>query len=56
MKMCKGKFKRFSRKQLWSVGAAIVLTAFHLAVMAQDGNAGINAANTQVRSYFPIRY
>ena len=52
MKMCKWRFNKFSPKQVWSVGAALVLTAFHLAAMAQDGNAGINAANQQVRSYF----
>ena len=52
MKKCRWKFKRFGRKQLWSVGASIVLTALHFSAMAQDGNAGIEAANQQVRSYF----
>ena len=50
--MCKWRFNKLYPKQLWSVGAALVLMAFHLAAMAQDGNAGINAANQQVRSYF----
>ena len=50
--MCRWKFKRFSQKQLWSGSAALILTAFHLAAIAQDGNAGIEAANQQVRSYF----
>lgn len=50
--MCKWKFRRINRKQLLSIGAALVLTAFHLAAMAQDGNAGINEANQKVRSYF----
>ncbi len=45
-------FKRFSGKQWLSAGAVIALTFIHLAVMAQDGNAGINEANTKVRSYF----
>jgi len=50
--MCKWKFKKFTRKQVVAIGAALVLTAFHLAAMAQDGNAGINEANLKVRSYF----
>ncbi|MEJ7676836.1 MAG: DUF4134 domain-containing protein [Segetibacter sp.] len=33
-------------------GIAITLTLTEFDLMAQDGNAGINAANTQVRSYF----
>src|SRR5690606_12436224 len=41
-----------SPKKVGSFGAALVLTAFHFGAMAQDGNAGINAANEQVRSYF----
>jgi len=52
MKMCKWKLKKLSRKQSLHIAAVIVLTVFHLSVKAQDGNAGINAANTQVRSYF----
>lgn len=50
--MCRWNFKRFSQKQLLAVGGAVILTTFHLAAMAQDGNAGIEAANQQVRSYF----
>lgn len=34
------------------LGIAIALTLTELNVMAQDGNAGINDANTKVRSYF----
>ena len=45
-------FKSFSGKQWLSAGAVIALTFIHLTVMAQDGNAGINEANTKVRSYF----
>jgi hypothetical protein len=52
MKMKRLNFKRFSRKQWFSAGAVIALTFIDLAVMAQDGNAGINEANTKVRSYF----
>lgn len=52
MKMKRLNFKSFSRKQWLNAGAVIALTFIHLAVMAQDGNAGINEANTKVRSYF----
>ncbi len=52
MKMKRLNFKSFPRKQWLSAGALIAVTFIHLTVMAQDGNAGINAANTQVRSYF----
>ena len=52
MKMCKWNFKMLSRKQVLTIGSTIILTAIHLTVMAQDGNAGINEANTKVRSYF----
>jgi predicted transporter len=52
MKMCKWKFKRITKKQLLSITASLILTAFHVVAMAQDGNAGINEANTKVRSYF----
>ncbi|MBN8876809.1 MAG: DUF4134 domain-containing protein [Sphingobacteriales bacterium] len=45
-KRCPGKFRK--------VRASIVIVLLVAAVtgMAQDGNAGINEANTQVRSYF----
>ena len=46
------KFKSFSRKQGVAIGATILLCTVHLAVMAQDGIAGINEANQKVRSYF----
>lgn len=52
MKMCKWKFKRITKMQLFSIASTLVLTVFHLIAMAQDGNAGINEANTKVRSYF----
>ncbi len=52
MKMKRLNFKSFSRKQWLSIGAIMILTFIHLTVMAQDGNAGINEANTKVRSYF----
>lgn len=48
------KQKRFVRKKhfLQKAGLSVALLAMHLYVMAQDGNAGINEANTKVRSYF----
>ena len=52
MKMCKWKIKRITKGQLLSIATTLVFMAFHLIAMAQDGNAGINEANTKVRSYF----
>ena len=45
-------FKNFSRKQLLLIGLTVTLTLIELGATAQDGNAGINDANTKVRSYF----
>lgn len=42
----------FKKKQWLIVAMTAGLTLMELAVMAQDGNAGINDANTKVRSYF----
>ena len=39
-------------KQLMALAATIFLLLITYCAFAQDGNAGINAANTQVRSYF----
>jgi hypothetical protein len=44
--------KNFSRKQLLILGLIVSLMLIEFTVMAQDGNAGINEANTKVRSYF----
>jgi hypothetical protein len=52
MKMCKWKIKRITKGQLLSIATTLVFMAFRLIAMAQDGNAGINEANTKVRSYF----
>ena len=51
MKKCMRNFKT-NRKALYLTAALILLNA---AVNAQDGNAGINAATTQVKSYFAAR-
>ena len=45
-------FKNFSKKKLLLLGLTVSLTLIDLSLMAQDGNAGINDANTKVRSYF----
>jgi hypothetical protein len=52
MKMCRWNFRKLKRKQLITLGATLVLTAFHFAAFTQDGIAGINEANQKVRSYF----
>lgn len=52
MKMCKRKSKRVIRKQLKATGLTFMLIFLRLVVMAQNGNAGIEKANQQVRSYF----
>ncbi len=40
------------KKHLYSFTATALSVLLALAVSAQDGNAGINEANTKVRSYF----
>lgn len=49
MKMCKRMFKNPAFRKGFTT---ILLIAIHIAVLAQDGNAGINEANTKVRGYF----
>ncbi|MBS1666375.1 MAG: DUF4134 domain-containing protein [Bacteroidetes bacterium] len=44
--------KKQIRKQLLSIAATSLLMLIAVYVKAQDGNAGINEANTKVRSYF----
>lgn len=46
------KEKNSNTKQLIALAATIFLSLITYCAFAQDGNAGINAANTQVRSYF----
>ncbi|MGC4038722.1 MAG: DUF4134 domain-containing protein [Chitinophagaceae bacterium] len=47
-------FKKFAavKYRLWIVPALALCTFYRGICIAQDGNAGINEANTQVRSYF----
>jgi hypothetical protein len=51
MKLRKRKFFKINVKYV-PAGVTICLLIQSLFVRAQDGNAGINEANTQVRSYF----
>ncbi len=45
--------KKVSDKRKWMCAAAsILLLLISVASLAQDGNAGINEANSKVRSYF----
>lgn len=41
-----------SKRKLTTLLATLLLLMISVAVSAQDGNAGINEANTKVRSYF----
>jgi hypothetical protein len=49
MKMCKVKL---SKKKVLNACLLLPATFVGASIWAQDGNAGINAADTQVRSYF----
>ncbi len=49
MKRYMNNLKR-DRTKAWLASAALILLS--MAVKAQDGNAGINAATSQVKSYF----
>jgi hypothetical protein len=44
--------KRLIRERLSALAAVAVTTIISESLYAQDGNAGINDANTKVRSYF----
>ncbi len=46
------KSVRVTKKQQLSFTATIISLLISIYVKAQDGNAGINEANTKVRSYF----
>ena len=52
MKCVKVTFQKKSKKAIYKLIAVTVLSFQQLSLFAQDGNAGINAANNQVRSYF----
>ena len=44
--------KNKTRRQLRTLGVSGLLVLMSFCAFAQDGNAGINEANTKVRSYF----
>jgi hypothetical protein len=46
------RHKRLSRQQIISLCLSGTCLALALSMYAQDGNAGINEANTKVRGYF----
>ncbi|WP_173830533.1 DUF4134 domain-containing protein [Emticicia sp. TH156] len=50
--MCRRRTKRLISKSLFTLGTAVALVASRSQAMAQDGVAGIEEANTKVRSYF----
>lgn len=50
--MCNSKFKSFSRKAGLTIMVTVLFVAIHITAFSQDGNAGINEANTKVRGYF----
>ncbi len=52
MDLCRKKTKGLKPNRFIVLGAAMVLTVAGLEVFGQDGLAGINEANTKVRSYF----
>lgn len=54
MKKCSWNFKRFTRQKFatTSIILMLLLLAINYEAHAQDGLAGINEANQQVRSYF----
>src|SRR4051812_15092638 len=52
MKMRRLNFKNLTLKEWLTFGVTVALTITVTDLIAQDGNAGINDANTKVRSYF----
>lgn len=52
MKKFKENNKLTIKQQVWLLAVVWSILAFQFSLFAQDGAAGIQAANTQVRSYF----
>lgn len=52
MKKCSWNFEKLISKKRFISAVILVLTVLNSSVYAQDGIAGINEANQQVRSYF----
>lgn len=47
-------FKGSGRQKIAIAAGTVLFTLLQTVVMAQDGSAGIEQANTQVRSYFDV--
>lgn len=52
MKKCNWNFKKVTQQKFIIVFTVLVLLVINFQAFAQDGLAGINEANQQVRSYF----
>lgn len=52
MKKCSWNLKIFAQQKLTNTAIVLVLLVINQQTYAQDGLAGINEANQQVRSYF----
>jgi hypothetical protein len=52
MKKCEWNFRKFNPQKLAIVAIILALLVFNYQSYGQDGLAGINEANQQVRSYF----
>ncbi|MFV8466967.1 DUF4134 domain-containing protein [Flavobacterium sp. LB1P62] len=52
MKKCLSNFRKFTQQKKGIVTTALIVLAVNYQAYAQDGLAGINEANAQVRSYF----
>jgi len=52
MELWSRKTKKFTGKGLVTLGTALTVAVARIGAFAQDGLAGINEANTKVRSYF----
>ena len=52
MKKCLSNFRKFTQQKKGIATIALIVLAVNYQAYAQDGLAGINEANAQVRSYF----
>ncbi|MDI1307168.1 MAG: DUF4134 domain-containing protein [bacterium] len=52
MKKCLWNFRKFAQQKIRIAITSLVVLAVNYQAYAQDGLAGINEANAQVRSYF----
>ena len=52
MEKCRWNFEESAQQKVCIIALSLVLLMVNFKVLAQDGLAGINEANQQVRSYF----